>query len=488
MDYILAVNNLKISLLPIIQGCNQTKTVFENVSFHLKSSESITIMGPNGSGKSLLSLSLVGLLNKEIAEVKGEVRLNGNNILIFNDHEMCSVRGHKIGLILQDSMSSLNPIQTIEHQIKESVIQNFKSEKKCLKNSLIDSDVDDLLELVNLPTTKVFKKSYPHQLSGGQKQRVAIAQALALKPSVLIADEPTSSLDKDSKFLLLNLLLKLQNEYKFSLIFISHDQQSVDYLKKPIFDLTPTGLIKRPQDNQVVNPISTQQKQTIEVFKRILTAQKLEIRRDNNLTINVEEFSVNRGEIVGLIGPNASGKTSFALACMQLIPYIGGLYFCDQVIKKIKNINDYYRNVQLVFQDSLSTFNPLLRVFESITEGLKVFEPSLSDNEIIQKLDFYFKRFQLSIDLLQRFPFELSGGQRQRLSLIKSFLINSQLYFLDEPTASLDRENKNILNEYLYESTHLHQKSFVIISHDENFLKSCCHRIYCIEQGQLNIL
>ncbi len=487
MEDVFVVKNLKISLLSTVCGTAQTKTVFENVSFHLKSSESITIMGPNGSGKSLLSLSLVGLLNKELAEVDGEILLNGQNILNFDHDEMCLVRGDKIGLILQDSMSCLNPIQTIESQIKEAVIQNFKHEQMSLKNDLVDEQVDYLLALVQLPISQDFKRLNPHALSGGQKQRVAIAIALAFKPTVLIADEPTSSLDNVNKFVFIDLILKLQSEYQFSLIFISHDQQSVNYLNTPIFDLTPKGLIKRTQDYQETSALAVQQNQTIEVAKRIFTAQKVRIYRDHKLIISIDDFFVNSGEIIGIMGPNASGKTSFALACMQLISYTGCLEWCDQNIKEIKNIKDYYRNVQLVFQDSLSIYNPLLSIYDSITEGIKAFETSYKDNEIAQKLDFYFKRFQLSSDLLEKSPYELSAGQRQRLSLIKSFLINAQLYFLDEPTASLDVDSKNILKDYLRECVDLNQKSFVIISHDETFLKSCCHRIYRIDKGVLKV-
>lgn len=485
MDKGLIVRNLKIATVSSSSDSEIEKTVFDSLSFSLDPTESMAIMGPNGSGKSLLSLALVGLLDKETIRISGEIIYERQNLLEYDFDEMKSVRGLQIGLILQDSMSCLNPTHTIEKQIKEAVIQYSKRANINYTKKELDQQVDNLLRMVQLPVNKQFKKSFPHSLSGGQKQRVVIALTLALKPSVLIADEPTSSLDNENKYVFLDLIKQIKDEYHFSLILISHDQKVVDYLDLPIFDLSHSGLVGREEGDDNINNHESINSSSVLKTPQIFSAQNIQIFRDETFVVSVDNFVVSQGEIVGLIGANASGKTSFAMACMKMIPYTGDIHCFKKNLKDYKNNKEYYRKVQYVFQDSLSTYNPLLRIYESIVEGKKAFYPKLHEIILNDEFRMYSHNFGLSSHLWNRYPYELSGGQRQRFSLIKSFLIDADLYFLDEPTASLDYANKKILLSYIKEQSQQFLKSFVLISHDEAFLKKCCNRIYSIENGIL---
>lgn len=489
MNESLIVKNLKISTISTYHDNKVENVVFESLSFSLNAGESIAIMGPNGSGKSLLSLSLVGLLDKEMIHLSGEILWQNKNLITLDFDQMRTIRGHQIGLILQESMSCLNPTLSIEQQIKEAILQNAKKENQTYSQKEIDKELNHLLKMVHLPTTQKFKKSFPHTLSGGQKQRVVIAQTLALKPKVLIADEPTSSLDRDNKYAFLDLINNIKDKYNFSFIFISHDQKAVDYLNIPVFDLTISGLIKRQTTGTVLTK-DNQHKASYNISKssQIFFSNQVQIFRDNARIVKADEFSVCQGEIVGLVGSNASGKTSFAMACMKILAYEGEMNFLKTDLKEYKNNRDYYKMVQYVFQDSLSTYNPLLRIYDSVIEGKKAFNPKLSKDNLEEDLKKFLDLFGLSMNLLNKYPYELSGGQRQRFSLIKSFLINAQLYFLDEPTASLDFENRNILVKYIREQSEQRLKSFVLISHDESFLKMCCNRIYGIENGILKLI
>lgn len=488
MKECLVVKDLKISTLTALHDQCVENVVFESVSFSLNPSESIAIMGPNGAGKSLLSLALVGLLDSNMIHLAGEILWQDKNLITLDFDQMQSIRGHQIGLILQDSMSCLNPTLSIEIQIKEAILQNARQENQFYSQKEIDKHLDHLLRMVQLPTTKKFKKSFPHTLSGGQKQRVVIAQTLALKPRVLIADEPTSSLDSENKQAFLDLLKKIKYEYNFSLIFISHDQKAVDYLNIPIFDLTTQGLIKR-QTTPIILANSDVQKNKCNslISTQIFSLKNVQVFRDDTKLVKVEEFKIYQGEVIGLIGSNASGKTSFAMACMGMLTYEGEMTFFKKNIKEYKNKRDYYKMVQYVFQDSLSTYNPLLSIYDSVIEGKMAFNPKISKSSLEKELRKLLNDFDLSFHLLKKYPYELSGGQRQRFSLIKSFLINAQLYFLDEPTASLDFKNKTILLDFIKKQSQEFLKSFVLISHDESFLKMCCNRIYCIENGILKL-
>lgn len=491
---------LKIKNLTVSFEQNKRLThALNKVSFDLHKNKITALIGQSGSGKSTIALTILKLLHK--AKISGEIIFDGDNLLQINDHELCKIRGGKIGIIFQDPNSSLNPLHKIGEQIAEAVrIHNQKISRAALKKR-----VADLLRMVDMEPFISRLSAYPHQLSGGQKQRVMIAIALANNPQILIADEPTTALDIAVQDEILKLLLRLRDDLGLAILFITHNLKIVRKIADEIVILKDGEIVekgdasdifktpKHEYTKKLLNAADAHKALPIKVFTKIDDLEKIKILEVKNLCVihkirkgffkfenfyanrNIS-FSLNLGENLGIVGASGSGKSTLAKALMGLIKYEGEIFFGEESTKistknnKIAQKN-YLQKMQIVFQDPFSSLNPRMLIQDIVAEGLIIRgekNPQKQVDEILQKLD-------LPTSIKNRYPHELSGGQRQRVAIARALILNPEILILDEPTSALDLLTQNDILSLLQKIQQQQKISYIIISHDPDVIEAMAH-------------
>ena len=441
------------------------------------------------------------------------------------------IRGNAVSIIFQEPMTSLNPLHIIKKQIAEIINLHQNFNPKVVHNRILE-----LFEQVQLENPESFMIKYPHQLSGGQRQRIMIAMALANKPDLLIADEPTTALDVTIQMEILKLLNKLQKDLGMSLLLITHDLSIVERMADRI-GIMKNGIIveqgdtKRifncPEDSYTEYLLSSKPKQTPKPIKdtnkTILKTDNLKVfypvykgvfrkvvdyvKAVNGLTIKIQE-----GETVGLVGESGSGKTTFGLALLRLISSDGSIEFDGIELQglKSKELQPFRKDIQIVFQDPFASLNPRMTIGQTIGEGLEahkiaeifstgwvsnsdwtvshlnnVFKLSNSDTKdrrqkLIEKA---LTDVGLEPDFMDRYPHEFSGGQRQRISIARALILKPKLIILDEPTSALDRSIQNDLIDLLLKLQEQYKFAYLFISHDLSVIRAMSHRIIVIKDG-----
>jgi microcin C transport system ATP-binding protein len=484
---ILKVNNLTVNF--------GSKNILNNISFTLQSKKITALVGQSGSGKSTVALGILKLLNN--AKIGGEVLFENQDLLELNENSLCKIRGKEIGMIFQDPLTSLNPLHTIYKQISEAIsIHNKLSKKE------INARILELLELVNLKNFSMRLDSYPHQLSGGQKQRVMIAIALANNPKILIADEPTTSLDVITQNEILKLLLELRKTLNLSILFITHNLRIVKKLADEVLvmnggQIIESGIIEEvfsnPKSNYTRLLISSLDCRLNE-YKALDNTKLLEVKNLNvkfaikNNFFGIKNkyfyanknisFDLNRGETLGVIGESGSGKSTLIMAIVNLVKKEG------KVIFEGKNKFDK-KEIQVIFQDPYSSLNPRMTVKSIIEEGLIIHK--IGENKAAREkmIDDILQEIDLTADAKERYPHQFSGGQRQRIAIARSLILKPKLLILDEPTSALDLITQNEILNLLKNLQKIHQISYIFISHDLDIVKSLAHKIAVIKDGEI---
>ncbi|MGE5943045.1 MAG: ABC transporter ATP-binding protein, partial [Flavobacteriales bacterium] len=493
-ETILAVENLSISF-----GENE---VIHGISYHLNQNEILGIVGESGSGKSVSSLAILGLLPKKISKINsGSIIYNNQDLTTLSSKAFQNIRGKKIAMIFQEPMSSLNPSMTCGKQVQEILLQHENLSKLQAKQQTIL-----LFEQVKLPDSNRVYDAYPHEISGGQKQRVMIAMAIACKPDILIADEPTTALDVTVQKNIIELLKELQAKTKMSIIFITHDLALISEIANRVLVMYKGNIVEQgvvseifnnPQHNYTKALINSRPSldtrlkvlPTIQDFlnnsvsKAIITSEE---RKTNHETlynkspllevINVEKeyvsksgwftkptifkavdnvsFKLYEGETLGLVGESGCGKSTLGNAILQLDKETAGtiLYKGVDITKLSKTDTRHLRkDIQIIFQDPYSSLNPRIPVGEAIIEPVKVHKLYNSDSERKEKVIDILNRVGLSEDYYNRYPHEFSGGQRQRIGIARTIALQPKLIVCDESVSALDisvqAQVLNLLNE-----------------------------------------
>lgn len=499
---LLSVKNLKVAF----QGMTGEPPV-NGISFNIDKGESVAIVGESGSGKSLTALSIVRLLPYPQAyHPSGEVVFEGIDVGRASGDELRSLRNKRIGFVFQDPLTSLNPLHKVGDQIMECLrLHQNMSEDRAFEEAL------HLLKMVQLQDPEKQIHCYPFQLSGGERQRVMIAIAIANKPDLLIADEPTTALDVTVQAQILSILLDLQKKFGMSLLIISHDLTVVKKIADRVLVMHNGKIVEEgkrqkifttPKDTYTQKLLSAIPKGSmlnqdkkrptllkVEHLNVSFPRQRLSFFKkapDFHAVKNVS-FNVGIGETVGLVGESGSGKSTLAFSVVRLNKFLGEVVFEGQSLQNLRNpeMRALRKDIQLVFQDPYSSLNPKMMVEQIIQEGLKFHYKNLSPEKLKSKVLTALEDVQLSEDFLTRYPHELSGGQRQRVAMARALILKPKLIVLDEPTSSLDLSIQAHILSILKELQKKYQTSYLFISHDLRVIKSISHRVLVMRRGKI---
>jgi len=496
---LLSVKNLSVDFS---QGEYITHAV-RRASLHINKGETLALVGESGSGKSVTAHSILRLLPDSASHPEGNIEFEGQDLLNFSTKNIRAIRGNKVGMIFQEPMSSLNPLHTIEKQISEVLfVHQGLSTKQTHERTL------ELLEMVEIQNAKKRLGAFPHELSGGQRQRVMIAMAIANKPDLLIADEPTTALDVTVQAQVLQLLRQLQKQFNMAILLITHDLGIVRHhadrvavmtqgeivetnmtetiFVEPQHAYTKQLIVSEPSGEPVPISASAPLNVSVNDLKVWFPIKKGILKRtvDHVKAVDGVSFEIRKGRSLGVVGESGSGKSTLALALLRLIKSEGSIQFGDVSLNSLnqQQITPIRKEMQIVFQDPYGSLSPRMNVEQIVAEGLEIHnsEDQHNHQKIIVNI---LKEVGLDPELRYRYPHEFSGGQRQRIAIARALVLKPSFLVLDEPTSSLDRSVQSKVLELLRNLQHKYNLTFLFISHDLKIIKALCHDIIVMKDG-----
>ena len=529
---LLSVKKLSISF----NSNNVLNKAVNSISFDVYENEIVGVIGESGSGKSVTALSLMRLIQfSEKTKFSGTVTYKGMDIKELSEKEIQSVRGREIAMVFQEPMSALNPSMTCGSQVREILLHHDIVNKKDLNDEVLR-----LFNSVKIPDAHMAVQKYPHELSGGQQQRVMIAMAIACKPKILIADEPTTALDVTVQKEIIALLSSIQKETKMSIIFISHDLALVSEISNRILVMYKGRIIENGDTNTVLKtpkepytkalisakPKTGKRLKKLPTIKDILSgSNKLEIitkkerekrhkkiynsppiLRVENLekiyfkryglfsgktsfkAIDNVSFKLFEGETLGLVGESGCGKSSLGNAILQLNRATSGsVFYKGKNLHKLskKDLRHLRKEIQIIFQDPLASLNPRLTIGEAIIEPMVVHK--LYDNYSCRKskaLDIL-EKVGIDKNSFDRYPHEFSGGQRQRIVIARTIAVEPKLIICDESVSALDLSVQAQVLNLLNSLKEDFKFTYIFISHDLAVVKHMSDKILVMNNGRI---
>ena len=482
------------------------KQVVKAVNLHINKGECLGLVGESGSGKSVTALSILKLLGSNAQVSAKSMRFLDQDIQQLSQKALNMLRGADIAMIFQEARGALNPLHTIYRQIAEAIWLHERLAKPLLKKRILT-----LLTKVGLDGAGKRLAHYPHQFSGGECQRIMIAMALACRPKLLIADEPTTALDVTVQQQVLHLLHTLKKEEGLSLLLISHDLGIVKGIANRVCVMQNGQIVEEGATKKLLSSpthpytkqlLSAQQStfltQTTAKKDIVLAAKNISVRfpmqkqflfgRQHYLNaVDDMSFNLHKAETLGIIGESGSGKTTLAMALLKLQAFEGQLSLFGQPVSSMRAnpFRALRHTIQLVFQDPFSSLNPRLRVSDIIMEGLNVHHKQLSQKDKINRVDAILHEVGLSPAMKKRYPHEFSGGQRQRIGLARALVVEPKILILDEPTSALDVTTQAHMLKLLAKIQKTHELSYILITHDFNVIQALCHRVLVLKSGKL---
>ena len=510
--------------------------VLHQISFDVFENEILGIVGESGSGKSVTSLSIMGLLPKKTAHRSGSIQFEGEDLLKIKEKEFREIRGKEIAMIFQEPMSALNPSLKCGKQVSEILELHLN-----LKSSEAKKETISLFEKVKLPRPNEIYNSYPHQISGGQMQRVMIAMAIACKPKLLIADEPTTALDVTVQKEIISLLKSIQQETKMAMLFISHDLNLVSeiadrvmvmYKGEVVENTTTYAIFKTPKaaytkallearpaldvrlatlptiasiaDKSFVpkeiRPIERARRlKHIYTKKPLLEISNLKKYYFSSMgffstpkiavkAVDEVTFSVFEGETLGLVGESGCGKSTLGKTILQLEKATSGSikYKGKELTTLTKSeIRNLRKEIQIIFQDPYSSLNPRLTIGRALMEPMEVHKLGNSKKERKEKVLSLLESVGLDASYFHRYPHELSGGQRQRVGIARTIAVEPKLVICDESVSALDisvqAQVLNVLNELKNDFGF----TYIFISHDLAVVKYMSDQLLVMNKGKI---
>ncbi|WP_414143306.1 ABC transporter ATP-binding protein [Burkholderia stagnalis] len=483
----------------------------EDVTFAIGRGERVALVGESGSGKSVTALSILRLLRD--AEVGGTIRFAGQDLAARSEREMRGLRGSDIAMIFQEPMTALNPLYTIGAQIGETIVlHDGVTAAEARKRTIA------LLARTGIAEPDKRVDSYPHQLSGGQRQRAMIAMALACRPRLLLADEPTTALDVTIRAQIVELLLALQREEAekrgMAILLITHDLNLVRHFAQRVAvmergRLVESGPVERifaapehPYTQRLLN--SRPQRAVAPVMPIapvLLDARHVSVQfarkrpgiagwfRTAPVTAVADvSVSVRQGETLGIVGESGSGKSTLAMALLGLQKTAHGeIEFQGRALSSYRGREQtaLRSNLQVVFQDPYSSLSPRHTIERIVGEGLELHRPDLSADARRAKSLAVLREVGLDRTVMHRYPHEFSGGQRQRIAIARALVLEPRILILDEPTSALDVSIQQQVLKLLANLQQKYNLGYVFISHDLEVIGAMAHRVAVMQDGAI---
>lgn len=511
------------------------KTIIHKSTFSIFKNEILGIVGESGSGKSITSLAIMGLLPKAISRIpKGSVVFQGRDLLETEEKAFREIRGNDISMIFQEPMSSLNPSMRCGYQVEEVLQEHTQLRGDALKNEVLL-----LFEKVKLPNPEEVYKKYPHQISGGQKQRVMIAMALACKPKLLIADEPTTALDVTVQKEIILLLKELQSETGMSILFITHDLSLISEIAQRVMVMYQGTIVEQGETKEIfTDPKEEYSKALInsrpsmdyrlhrlptiadymdqldmpaivtdadrelhlkklyakEPLLRVIDVSKEYVNSGKWFSKNVfraldgVSLEIYEGETLGLVGESGCGKSTLGNVILQLDKATSGkIFYRGQDITKLEgaSLRALRKNIQIIFQDPYSSLNPRMTVGEAIMEPMRVHKLYDNDDCCKEKALEILTSVGLDVSSFDRYPHEFSGGQRQRVGIARTIAVQPELIICDESVSALDisvqAQVLNLLNDLKDD----YGFTYLFISHDLAVVKYMSDQVIVMNKGKI---
>lgn len=503
---LLEVEDLSVSFRQRQQRQTIIADIVKNISFNLHAGETLALVGESGSGKSLSALSILQLLPYPQAfHPTGSIRYRGTELVNAEQTVLQKVRGNDISIIFQEPMTALNPLHVIEKQIAESL-----SLHQAISGANARAKIIELLTQVGIDHPASRLGAYPHQLSGGQRQRVMLAMALANKPQLLLADEPTTALDVTVQAKILDLLKDLQQQRNLGILLITHDLNMVRKVADRVLVMQAGRIVEGGATTRIFTAPEKQYTQTLlsaqpkprapaaPTDNKIIEVAHLKVwfpikqgilKRTVGYVKAVNDASLllKPGHTVGIVGESGSGKTTLALALLRLIKSEGRISYLGNNINRVegKQLKAMRRQLQMVFQDPYGALSPRLSITEIVSEGLDAHSLVTDADERDRRVVEILKEVEIDPEVRYRYPHELSGGQRQRIAIARALIMAPKVLFLDEPTSALDRTVQMQVLELLNRIQRQHGLSYVFISHDISVVRAIADELLVMQAGDV---
>ena len=481
-----------------------------DISFDIMKGETLAVVGESGSGKSVTARTIMKMLPKN-SSIGSNFKIEFKDVDITNltQEQMRQIRGDTITMIFQEPLTSLNPLHRIGSQLIEVLREHNKIDKITAKERALE-----LLKEVQIPQPEERLNQYPHQLSGGQRQRVMIAMAIANRPDLLIADEPTTALDVTIQSQILKLLKDLQKKYGMAIMLITHDLTVVRKTSDRICVMRYGKIVERgitedvfnnPQHEYTKHLINSEPSGEPDPYDAsnedyIIQGQQCTVKftlkkgnffnqkKTELIAVNNVDIKARYGETIGIVGESGSGKSTLGMSLIKLQDINSGkIFFKDEEIQdyNTKQLKDLREHMQIVFQDPFSSLNPRHTIKQIIGEGLEINRKDLSKEEKDDLIKKTLNEVNLDEAVLHRFPHEFSGGQRQRIAIARAIILNPEFILLDEPTSALDLSIQAQIIDLLRSLRRNHNLSYIFISHNLKVIRSLCHYTLVMKDGKV---
>jgi len=491
-----------------------SKIVVDKLNLSIKPGERVALVGESGSGKTITALSILRLAAQ--AKLDGRIDFQGRDLLQLPESELQQIRGRDIAMIFQEPMSALNPLFTIGNQIIETLQLHEELSPREARIKTIQ-----LLKRTGIREPERRVDSYPHQLSGGQLQRAVIAMALACRPKLLIADEPTTALDVTIRARIVDLLLDLQEEELvrtdgtgMAILLITHDLNLVRRFAQRVAVMERGHLVesadtetlfRNPQHPYTIKLLNSLPVRQIEPVRSdsptVFETRKLRVeypkrlqgwrglfRKAHFTALSGADIYLRERETIGVVGESGSGKSTLAQAILRLMPVNSGQLDFPGLPAQPRTRaerRDFRAHIQVVFQDPFGSLSPRRSVGQIVGEGLALHHPHLSEDEHNRRVATVLDEVGLPASALDRYPHEFSGGQRQRIAIARALVLEPKILVLDEPTSALDVSIQNQILQLLVRLQKKYGLSYVLISHDFNVVNAMAHRLYVMKDGEI---
>jgi microcin C transport system ATP-binding protein len=529
-----AVNASTKSAIPLLRyedfsisfgSGRREKFAVSHLDLEIGVGERVALVGESGSGKTLTALAPLRL-EPEGAKTSGRILWSGRsvdagnpsvNLLDLPIQAIREIRGREIAMVFQEPMTALNPLFTIGNQIVEAV----QIDEPLISKSDGMSAAIELLKKTGIPEPEKRFHSYPHQLSGGQRQRAMIAMALACKPRLLIADEPTTALDVSLRLQILDLLKELQEESKdhggMAILLITHDLNLVKHFAQRVavlnqgnlMEVGPTKQVFQHPDNAYTKALVNSEPvrnlaPVMPLAPVLLKTENLSVsypgtestswfkKSPSHQVLRKVGFELKQGQTIGVIGESGSGKTTLGMAVLGLLgdsaAEITGTV--DVLGKDWQKLQPLERramrsSLQVIFQDPFGSLSPRMNVMQIVSEGLDVHLPNLSVAERESRVLDILREVGMDRSALMRYPHEFSGGQRQRIAIARALILKPQILVLDEPTSALDVSIQKQVLALLTELQKKYNLAYLMISHDLAVIRAMSHEVMVLKEGRV---